>query len=102
MANELVLKRILVAESKHVTRYFDASTPEMEDAAYKKLFDANEEDGWYEYFESISPEDAKDRNYVKQYQLYRLAKTGDLEAVKALLKARKDYEYEGYRLEEVL
>ena len=40
-------RRILVADEKHGTRYFDASTFELLDAACRKLLKQRLDEGWY-------------------------------------------------------
>jgi hypothetical protein len=80
-----MLKILLYENRKCDPVAFDASTPELEKAAYLALFKLLDED-WEVY-------SCGDLNAIQQ-KLYDKAKAGDVEAAKKLLTARRDYEYE--------
>ncbi len=85
------MKKVLVWESKHDDAKFDASTPELEAEAFLKMFKLMDEQGDYE---CCPPEG-------EQVDLYDKAKAGDAKAAKKFLTLRRDYEYEGWHLDEV-
>jgi hypothetical protein len=72
---------------------WDASTPELEAAAFLELFRYFNGDYWQMYVASPPT--------PKQKRLYERAKGGDAGAARKLLEMRKDYEYEDWKLVEV-
>lgn len=84
--------KMLVWHSKGGDMYYAAFTPAQEAAAYMAVFKTMEEDGDYK---SCPPEeDAK--------RVFALAQAGDPKAARAFLNHRKDYEYEGISIEDVI
>jgi hypothetical protein len=88
-----MLKKILLYENRKIDpEAFDASTPELENEAFLKLFKLLDED-WDVY----SCEDLSEQHQT----WYDAAKAGDPEAAKKLLKARRSYEYEEWQFVDV-
>jgi predicted ABC-class ATPase len=88
---EKEMKKILLYENRKSDPVaFDASTPELENTAFLKLFKLLDED-WQVY-------ECGDMTAIHN-QWYHLAKNrGDAEAAKKLLKARRNYEYETWQM----
>lgn len=124
------MKRVLVYENRKVdASYFDASTEELEAGAFLALFKLLDE-SWQVYGALEDPEEAycdrpdghpdgcmceacvahrkeapevprRERDRIEHLELYRRAKKGEAWAARALLTARKDYEYERFKFERV-
>lgn len=113
------MKRVLVyGNRKSDSVIWDASTPKLEEKAFKALFKVLET--WEVYGELIDPEPRRSRckhtcehhdsmpdstNSEKKEdhhrQLYKKAKQGDFQALKLLLRERQDYEYECWNFVEL-
>lgn len=83
--------KILVLWAKHGDMYFDASTPELELEAFLKAFNYNDRQDFYKEYLANN----------QQNDLYFKAINGDKLAARLLMTLRKDYEYEGFSIEEV-
>ena len=83
------MKKILLYENRKCDEVFDASTPELESAAFLTLFKILDE-VWQVY-------DCGDLT-ANHRKWYNDAKAGDAKAAEKLLRARRDYEYESWRL----
>lgn len=78
--------KILVYTNRKVDdEFYDASTPEKENAAYLAVFKTLDED-WQAY--EADELSSKHANWLKQ------ARAGDAESAKRLLKDRRSYQYE--------
>lgn len=80
------MKVLIYGNRKSPDQIFDASTPEKEAAAYKKIFE--ELDGYWCVYDEVTG---------TQKRWYEAAKAGDAVAMKKLMTARKTYEYEEFR-----
>lgn len=83
------MKKILIAEEKHGSRYFDASTPELLHAAALKLVSERIET---EYFAEPKTELNRLRDTLK---------TRDGKYAWLFLMERRDAEYEGVTIENI-
>lgn len=84
--------KILIYENrKSDPTYWDASTPEKEEAALWCLFKLLDEE--WECYEDL---------HGFHLDLYRKAKRGQFAALKQLLHVRKEYEYEHFSWGELL
>lgn len=94
VTERMAYEKILLYENRKCDPVaFDASTPELEAAAYLKLFKLLDED-WQVYECGDLKADHK--------KWYQKAKTGDAVAAEKLLRARRDYEYETWQSVNVL
>jgi hypothetical protein len=85
------MKVLIYGNRKEDDTIYDASTPEKEAAAYLRVF--KELDEYWQCYGDLT---------VKWKPVYEKAKAGDAEAAKRLMNDRKNYEYEGFRLDEVV
>jgi GTP cyclohydrolase I len=77
---------ILIYHGKHGDEYWLADTPERLEAAMNELFARLDNWGCYEHDEENVAE----------------ARDGDIEATNRVLTRHRDYEYEGWELEEAV
>jgi hypothetical protein len=80
------MKILVYGNRKTENIYYDASTPEKEEAAYLALFKILDEE-WEVYVELEAAHKT----------LYDAAKSGDAKAAKKLIYLRRHYEYEEVR-----
>lgn len=85
------MKVLIYGNRKEDDTIYDASTPEKEAAAYLRVF--KELDEYWQCYADLT---------AKWKPVYDKAKAGDAEAAKRLMNARKDYEYEEFRIGEVI
>ncbi len=80
------MKKILIAEEKYSTRFFDISTEEQENKVYLKLFNER-----YKYYvDTATNQDL----LLSAFQL-------DIKSIKKFMKLRNDYEYETLFVEKI-
>lgn len=122
--DNLRMNQVLIYENrKQPPMVWDISTPELEEKAYRSLFeflknewacytDLTEPEEEYpakhchhhcDYHKMLDPKDLLNRQRVwkrgrHQRELYAKAITGNLTAIKALLVTRKGYEYECWKI----
>ena len=84
------MKKILVFTDKYESRYYDASTPSLEELAFWNAFIYNNDNEYYEDLES-----------KEEKELYTKIINGEGKLAKRLLELRRHYEYEGWTIEEV-
>ncbi len=109
------MKKILVYENRKCgPATWDISTPLLEEKAFRELFKILKNQ-WKVYYDLEHPSivtgcdhECKHHKPITEestnpdeVEIYKKAKTGDIKAIRRLLRLRQDYEYEEWRIEEV-
>lgn len=101
------MNKVLICDSKHDYVVFDVSTPELEDRAYRALFELGKE--WAFYYEQVEelergyqpPLGKQHYRLASDTELYRLAThQDDIQAIKQLINRRNSEaaEYETFTI----